>query len=728
MNILFFYIYLMNNLNKKGFTFIEMIIAISIVVLLAVVWNSSLSTYKQKSNNSKVITDLNTINNSLVSYSTEKWDLPMPGGNNNFFKEDTSYAHSWTSTGTYWVHWFITDNIIPKKYINYLPLDPITNQYYAYGKTKTGSQFEVAWVILKDSNPISLVQWNYTAEVWPYNLIREYNWPDFVYDKSSNNFPYNPDEKVLIAKINDFSWPISSIKVNNVSMSTGELLSYIFHSWDKIDLLAWTTTDLYFSDWTTSTLWDLTKASSLILSDMSFGGKNNLITKIKLVLWAWTIWNKATHLWTNSEFNIYTTDSSAAVRWTIFWVNKNTSSTTVSVIDWSVDVKKVDYTNNSTATKLSQNISNNISIFSTAVAISKSVTTWKSIKNYHTSLGITLHWILISTWTLDKIWKLKESIRTIVTFYEKSETSIKIKLKLNKIIKNKAKYLKLKVWTDKYRLNNTNWTTLNQLTLTWGTSFSGTWFSNAINWKRKIKLSFCKTKKSWKALCTRERTIRLINKKFTQEDTRECPHWQEHFNHECLAKPTWDLEEFKLIAYAPYNNWDLNMYKENWDTVDMSSWWTISTTQTWIIVWAWDFLSYSWTKLTELWDKFAIEMGVKGSDLKRSGPNYLFSLTGWIQILKNNINWLYYYNSGIQAKISNLLLNTLTDSIFYKIQFIKNNTTSIININNGSSNILKSSTGNIWRNLNINNLYIWSSNTQISQWKGQINYVKIYKK
>jgi hypothetical protein len=32
---------------------------------------------------------------------------------------------------------FITDDTIPKKYLGYLPVDPRTNQYYAYAKTLT---------------------------------------------------------------------------------------------------------------------------------------------------------------------------------------------------------------------------------------------------------------------------------------------------------------------------------------------------------------------------------------------------------------------------------------------------------------------------------------------------------------------------------------------------------------------------------------------------------------
>lgn len=61
-------------------------------------------------------------------------------------------------------------------------------------------------------------------------------------------------------------------------------------------------------------------------------------TLVKLTLTAGTIWTKATHLDTDSEFEIYTTDSTAAVRWTIFVVSTNWNTTDTLVIEWEVDV------------------------------------------------------------------------------------------------------------------------------------------------------------------------------------------------------------------------------------------------------------------------------------------------------------------------------------------------------------------------------------------------------
>jgi len=68
-----------------------------------------------------------------------------------------------------------------------------------------GNQYELAGINWKDGEPQAFVSGNYNAEVGPYNLIREYNGPDFVYNNSNQNFPYNPWDRILTAKIRDYS-------------------------------------------------------------------------------------------------------------------------------------------------------------------------------------------------------------------------------------------------------------------------------------------------------------------------------------------------------------------------------------------------------------------------------------------------------------------------------------------------------------------------------------------
>jgi type II secretory pathway pseudopilin PulG len=322
--------------SKKWFSFIEIIVSIAIIIIISVVAVTTHSSMVDKTNNSKIVSDITTLENSITSYKNETSKFPEPEWNLKYFKEDTSYSHDMATA--FWVSWYITQNTIPAKYLNYLPLDPKTGQYYALAVTKDEKSYEIAWVTKKNETYESAVSWNWKGEYWPANLVREYNWPNFVYNESVTNFPYNPEELLLTAKISNFSW---SVLINWINYND-EILSKDLVEWDKIIVWTWSYAEVYFSDWSYSTLWDTDTETEIVFSQMRYKEKTNIFTNIKLALNVWSIWTKASKLWEKSEYEIYTTDTIAAVRWTIFWLRKNWTTSTVSVIEWKVEVTKIN--------------------------------------------------------------------------------------------------------------------------------------------------------------------------------------------------------------------------------------------------------------------------------------------------------------------------------------------------------------------------------------------------
>ena len=149
--------------TKKAFSLVEIIITISIIALLAVIWITANQGYKDNIDNTRIISDIKTISNALEAYSLENSTLPMPSWNTNFFKLDTSYSHSYADAETFWVYGSVTEETLPKKYLNILPLDPKTSSYYAYWKTKSttdklvANQFELA--------SVQSIDWVYQAHV-----------------------------------------------------------------------------------------------------------------------------------------------------------------------------------------------------------------------------------------------------------------------------------------------------------------------------------------------------------------------------------------------------------------------------------------------------------------------------------------------------------------------------------------------------------------------------------
>ena len=223
--------------------------------------------------------------------------------------------------------------MISKKYLNYLPLDPRVNQFYAYWKTLDNSGFEIASVLVDDWDYITKVEWNYNWQeiVW---LIREYNWPQFLYDNISDSYPYNPIETKMTARIASYTGSVS------INWDNTNILSKVLTAWTKIQTSANSNAIIFYSDWSRSTL---EENSSLEIKEMNYlksEQKHNLLTSVKLFLENGTIWTKASRLnQDGSEFEITTQDATAAVRWTIFWVQRKNWQTNITLIIGKLDIK-----------------------------------------------------------------------------------------------------------------------------------------------------------------------------------------------------------------------------------------------------------------------------------------------------------------------------------------------------------------------------------------------------
>jgi len=367
--------------TKKAFSFVEIIIVVSIIALLAVVWMSYQWAQNQNTKNTKAIWDLGTLNNSLLSYMEVEKTLPLPKWNKNYYTKETEYSHD--EIWAYWVHGFVTQDLLPNKYLNYLPLDPRTNQYYAYWKTLDNKFYEVAWVLKENWEYVSKVKWNYPADNWPYSLIREYNWADFISDNSKVSFPYNPEERVLVAKINNYTWTIKITGKDNsyIISDYNWLLSHTLVQWDTIETWNSAKTTIFFSDWSQSVL---EENSKLVLENLEFKEEDNLLTRVNLFLESGTLWTKATRLnqedW-GSDFEVYTDDTTAAVRWTIFGIKYDWTKTYVTVTEWEVKITPNWWSSIIKKTWESYNSTIHFSPFTIITLIPHNTLTWAILQN-----------------------------------------------------------------------------------------------------------------------------------------------------------------------------------------------------------------------------------------------------------------------------------------------------------------------------------------------------------
>lgn len=743
-----------NTQINKAFSIIEVIIVISVVVLLAVVALNANTSYKEKANTVKVEADSKTLKSSFEEYFAENNTLPMPGWNNNFFKDDWSYWHAWSATN-FWVHGYVTTDTLPNKYINYLPLDPKTNQFYAYGKTLTWViQFEIASVVWKNSLPETKLEWNYPWVTWPISLIREYNWPNFVMDKSKTSFPYNPEELLLTAKINSYS---SGVTINGSSLN---IENTTLVSWDEIVVSAGWYAELYFSDGSSSVLWDTVNETKLVLADMAYKTENNLITKIKLALDSGTLWVNATNLNDESEFDVFTADASAAVRWTVFWVSKvNENTTNITVEVWKVEVAKVslEYWED-LVSSINSWVLDTTPITSDLTTITQiDETTWESYIDVSETespkwINITTEDLSPTSSTLDK--------------YNYDLTSLdNVNLKLKSITQSWSTHAILTfedrdIYTWAYMLvwDGTTSATINTDNCN-SDDLGFTCTTDTNSWAYNVKI--CKDIQLWernKLSCTNpigidlwleaEKTPEAMSEERKNNlnfyDDNTCSSNSEYFIWIWCVEVDSGLvtDWYSLVAYAPYNvSKGINMYKSTGDVYNIEFnnlvvWtWTYSTWtlneknynistiywKIWVYLdnsdaWWDDFLKYTFNEELS-WD-FAIEMSVRGAALKREWWKY--NLLNLIQ--KNNTN-----NYTISWSITNLYSTWLTniqDNSFYKV---------ILSYDSSNWTTLKIWNDYVYHSGSLtlswwSELYIWSTSSSTSQWNDIIDYVKIYKK
>ncbi len=544
-------------------------------------------------------------------------------------------------------------------------------------------------------------------------------------------------------------------------------MSYTLLPGDTIEVWAWTYAEIFFSDWTVSTLWEQVNSSSVKLSKMSYIWDTNLFTKIALVLSSWTIWNKATNLADKSEFEVYTTDSSAAVRWTVFWVRKQATNTNVTVRFWKVLVKNL---NASSTTILEDNIlNNNVSFWSTSEIIEVKkweIEKWKDIN----SSSLTL---LDNKSALDKVsvdiindfWDISNSIWPEIEYYEKSNSSLSIKLRLNEIFIHKAEYLKLVTSSDDiYKYSNNTWPKI--LELDWNTYFETTWgatqkLKELIAWKDNIMMYFCREKSDNSELCSKWTYIDLKNINYVDTDLKiidrnlncrenQVSFWDDIWCVDNALYSSW----YSLVAYAPYDtNWDLNMYDSTWKKLEIftnkiASWYkkndTDSSTENdsttlpsscinniittdviksfcelenwekWIFmdnIWNDDYIKYNIWAL-DLWDNYALEIKLMENSIATKSYLFDFLEDDLSEIHIDVDNKLKLFNISATKFLNQSLREEW--KLFNEIIIVDNNKINWYEINK-------------WRILSVwslqftNSMYFWQQDKVI-------DYVKIYKK
>jgi len=200
--------------KKKWFTFVELIIASVILIILISLWFFNYSKYINISRDSERKTNIANISAGLKSYKQNKGIIPLPW---DYF----TLTNSWTEVGKQWK----LNKQVSLSELNNLPLDPSLKIPYLYSITKNRQEFQIATTLENKGKAIAFVDGNFKSiskNILP-SLLIAYNGINsvdisinpyknmFILDGIGNNLPYSLENAQPI----NSSWTLLSSLLNN---------------------------------------------------------------------------------------------------------------------------------------------------------------------------------------------------------------------------------------------------------------------------------------------------------------------------------------------------------------------------------------------------------------------------------------------------------------------------------------------------------------------------------
>ncbi len=216
--------FLQNKTNsKKAFTFIELIVSMTIIAILSILWFMSYSKNLEDTRDSQRKSDLSLVSNALESLKLKRWNYPTPW---NYF----NITNSWYVVA---FQWKLDENVILST-IDKIPKDPFINIPYVYSITKNNKEFQLALTLENNWVIKTLLNWDYKvvsknilptiilALSWTGDIeIADWIWSGsenrtkFVFNNWTHNLPYTFSDPFLpYSDDTSFTWLIEDLTID----------------------------------------------------------------------------------------------------------------------------------------------------------------------------------------------------------------------------------------------------------------------------------------------------------------------------------------------------------------------------------------------------------------------------------------------------------------------------------------------------------------------------------
>jgi len=139
-------------MNKKWFSFVELIVSVTILAIISTIWFISYSSYLWDSRDSQRKSDLAQVWSALKVYKQKRWYYPNPW-------ESFDITYRWYAIA----YQGLFDSDVRLNTLDKLPLDPKAKIPYFYSITRNAQEYEMATTLENEDNPIALVNGTYKS-------------------------------------------------------------------------------------------------------------------------------------------------------------------------------------------------------------------------------------------------------------------------------------------------------------------------------------------------------------------------------------------------------------------------------------------------------------------------------------------------------------------------------------------------------------------------------------